>query len=185
MFQLSDELEGVPLPTSPIARTTGPGTADAPGNLRAAPRAGVEVPVGAGPARDQTRADFLKRRAGDAGDLMGNAIVAVLRVSPVVSGDVILHMDQLFRNNDLHGPRLRPVDPRQVDQDCVFLRSTEIDVRPADAPANSPAQPPFKRGAFGRDPELVGRQREHLEIVFDPTQRLVIIDIKPHAVPFM
>ena len=93
MFQLSDELEGVPLPTSPIARTTGPGTTDAPGNLGATPRAGIEVPVGPGPARNQTGSDFLKRRAGDTGDPTGDAIVAMLRMSPVVSGDVILHMD--------------------------------------------------------------------------------------------
>ena len=67
----------------------------------------------------------------------------------------------------------------------MFLRSTEIDVRPADAPANSPAQPPFKSGAFGRDPELVGREIENLEIVFDPALRLVIINFELHAVPFM
>jgi hypothetical protein len=108
----------------------------------------------------------------------------VLRVTAAITGDVILHVDQLFGDDDLDRARLRSVDPGQVDQDRVLLLAAEENVRPADAAADPATQPAFEGGAGGRYPEAVGREFEDAEIMFDPAQRLGIANIELHAKSF-
>ena len=101
---------------------------------------------------------------------------------PAIPGNVVLHVDQLFRDDDLDRARLRPIDPGQVDQDCVLFLPAQEYVRPAD-PATDPAPQPSLEGSAGcRHPEAIGREFEDTEIVFDPPQRLCITNIELHEV---
>lgn len=70
--------------------------------------------------RNRRAANHVQADAGQFGDAVGHAIIAMLRVAAEVSIQSIPHVDQLFRHHDFDGAWLSAVDSGKVDENQVL-----------------------------------------------------------------
>ncbi len=105
---------------------------------------------------------------------MGDPVVAVAGVAPVIAVEPVPHVNQFFGNHDFHGPWLILVDAFEVDQDDVVPGPDEIAVGPAVRRRDASPNPGPKRGPVGGNAQAVDRQMEQGDIVIQEFGQAVI-----------
>ncbi|MBA2468547.1 MAG: hypothetical protein H0V37_04010 [Chloroflexia bacterium] len=96
---------------------------------------------------------------------MRDPVMSVVGMAPGIAIEAVPHVDKFFGNDDFHRAGLIEVDPFDVDQDGMDIRSTEVAVGPAVGRGNGSSNPDPKRGPAGRDTQAVNWQLEQTDIV--------------------
>lgn len=98
---------------------------------------------------------------------MCDPVVAVMRVAPPITVQVITHVNQLLGDNDLQVLRTRKIDPVNVDQHGMHTLGREITIRSTIGARDSPLQPRAIRCPVRRHPEAVGRQTQSCNVLLE------------------
>lgn len=149
--------------TSPARPGSRPATRDAD----ATSRTFVDITMGAMPYRTQRRTNVLQCGASKLGNPVGNAIVAMFGMAPSVTIKVVSHMYEFFGHNDFKCARSIKVYAIEMDQDCMALSATDERVCAAVGGRYLAAKPFGIDEAIGRDPQVLGRQLESIDIALD------------------
>jgi len=109
-----------------------------------------------------------------------DAVVSVLRVTPVVAIEPISHVQELLGDYHLERPGLRPINARQVDQDEMISGSGCKRIGTADRAPQSATEPAFKDAALGGDAKPVCWQFEERDVSLQKMARLFVVDHPIH-----
>jgi len=175
-----DDPQDVPGIEPGRAATTRPRSLPAPGDADTAAGTFVDVANRTTLNRHQGRANFLQRCARQLGHAIRDPVVPVLGVSAAIAVEVIAHMDELFRHDDLQCPGLAPVDTGEVDEDRVDLALPEVAVGAAVGRGNASPQPSAVGVAVGRDPERIGWKGEQRDVSLDERDEVVVALVENH-----
>ncbi len=105
---------------------------------------------------------------------MGDSVVPVVSVTPVVTIEVVTHVNEFLGDDDLECVRQIEGDSLQINQDGVAARPPNQTVRTPIGGGNATPDPPCIRGSTGSDPELVRRQGKQLDIAIDDRRGSIV-----------
>ena len=99
----------------------------------------------------------------------------------MVAVEPISHVQELLGDYHLEGPRPRPVDARQVDQDEMIRSSGCKRICAADRASQSATEPTFEDAALGGDAKPVSWQFEERDVSLQKIARLFVVDHPIHG----
>lgn len=109
----------------------------------------------------------------------------MFRVAAVIATQVVLHVDQFFRNHHIQRVCLRPINTFRVNQDGVFAQPRQKGVSTAISRRDPPPYPPRVRRRIGRHDQVGGLQPEHSGVVMHHLPDNVVTIDEPYSESFL
>jgi hypothetical protein len=96
---------------------------------------------------------------------MGDAVMSMLCVAPMISIKMVPHVDQLFRDDHFYRPRFRTIDSFEIDQHRVNPLPSQKDKGTTICRRYASTEPPSIHGPVCGHPERIHWQSQFLDIL--------------------
>jgi hypothetical protein len=93
----------------------------------------------------------------------------VFGVPPSIAVQPVSHVNELFRDNQLDGPRMVRIQTFQLHQDGMSPQTRQIDIRSSDARFYPSSQPAFELSAVGSHEQIVQLEVKTSSVMSNPT----------------
>jgi hypothetical protein len=113
-------------------------------------------------------------------DTMGDAIMAMLRMTTPISVEMVSHMDQFFRDNHFNGPGFGLIDSLEIDEHRMNPLPSKKDVGAAVRRRDTSTEPSSIHGPVSRYPERIIGQTQLLDILLYQRPHLRIARVVSH-----